>query len=75
MPKRTTIEIDPELLERARQALGKTTARATVEAALRRAADTAEAEQARRAADQRRYLEQLAQHVDVGVLTSEEMWR
>ena len=75
MPKRTTIEIDPELLERARQALGKTTARATVEAALRRAADTAEAEQARRAADQRRYLEQLAQHVDVAVLTSEEMWR
>ena len=75
MPKRTTIEIDPELLERARQALGKTTARATVEAALRRAADTAEGDRARRAADQRRYLEQLPQHVDVEVLTSEEMWR
>jgi Arc/MetJ family transcription regulator len=36
MVKRTTIEIDPELLERARKALGETTTRGTVEAALRR---------------------------------------
>ncbi len=75
MIKRTTIELDQDLLERARQVLGETTTRATVEEALRRAADNAEAELARRAANQRRYLEQLRQRVDVTVLASEAMWR
>jgi Arc/MetJ family transcription regulator len=75
MPKRTTIEIDENLLMRAKRALGSPTTRATVEEALRRVA--AEAEQAReeRTAQQRRYLERLARHVDVEVLASEEMWR
>jgi len=36
MIKRTTIEIDEELLVRAKRALGEKTARATVEEALRR---------------------------------------
>ena len=42
MLKRTTIEIDDELLARAKRALGETTARATVEEALRRVADAIE---------------------------------
>jgi Arc/MetJ family transcription regulator len=73
MIKRTTIEIDDDLLNRAKKALGEATTRATVEEALRRAA--AGTESARRAAKQRRYLEQLSLRVDVAVLGSEEMWR
>jgi Arc/MetJ family transcription regulator len=73
--KRTTIEIDEELLERAKRALGETTTRATVEEALRRAVASIEDELARRAARQRRYLERLAGRVDPDVLVSEEMWR
>ena len=75
MIKRTTIEIDDDLLNRAKKALGETTTRATVEEALRRAAAGTETESARRAAKQRRYLEQLSLRVDVAVLGSEEMWR
>lgn len=75
MPKRTTIEIDDELLARAKRALGCATTRATVEEALRRAADQAQQAHDERAARQRRYLKQLARHVDVDVLASEEMWR
>jgi Arc/MetJ family transcription regulator len=75
MIKRTTIEIDQELLARARRALGGTTTRWTVEEALRRAAEAAEDEAARRAAAQRRYLRTLGDHLDLGVLASEAMWR
>ena len=75
MTKRTTIEIDQDLLDRAKQALGAATTRATVEEALRRAADNTEAERGFRAAKQRRYLEELSQRVDVAILLSEEMWR
>lgn len=75
MPKRTTIEIDEDLLGRAKRALGATTTRATVEAALRLAADHAEGEQTDRINRQRRYLEQLGSRIDVAVLSSEEMWR
>lgn len=75
MIKRTTIEIDQELLERARRALGEKSTRATVEEALRRAADDVESQQKRRTANQRRYLKRLATRIDVSVLTSEEMWR
>ncbi len=73
--KRTTIELDEELLARAKRALGLGTTRATVEEALRRAADEAEGHKAQRAADQVRYLERLGERVDVDVLASEEMWR
>jgi Arc/MetJ family transcription regulator len=66
MIKRTTIEIDEQLLERAKRALDCATTRATVEEALRRAAEQAEDEQEERAARQLRYLE---------VLASDEMWR
>jgi len=75
MIKRTTIEIDWELLDRAKRALGESTARATVEEALRRAAEGAEAELTRRAERQRHYLQKLATRVDVAVLASEQMWR
>jgi Arc/MetJ family transcription regulator len=75
MPKRTTIEIDEMLLARAKRALGCLTTRATVEEALRRAADQADSENSERAARQRRYLDRLSNHVDVEILASEEMWR
>jgi len=75
MIKRTTIEIDQELLDRAKQALGEPTTRATVEAALRRAAEGVESEQARRAAKQRHYFEALGSRADLTVLASDEMWR
>jgi Arc/MetJ family transcription regulator len=70
MIKRTTIEIDDDLLNRAKEALGEVTARATVEEALRRVATGTETERERRAAKQRRYLEQLSVRVDVAVLAS-----
>ena len=75
MTRRTTIEIDEALLDRAMQALGCTTMRATIEEALRRAADLA-ADQVERAAEaQNGYLDRLATRADLGVLTSGEMWR
>ncbi len=75
MKRRTTIEIDDALLERARKALGSTTTRATVEEALRRAAETAEKEQNERAARQLRFFKSLGKRVDLEVLASDEMWR
>ncbi len=75
MARRTTIEIDEDLLARAKRALGQHTTRATVEEALRRAAEAAEGELAARADRQRRFLERLDAHVDLSVLASEEMWR
>ena len=75
MIKRTTIEIDENLLARAKRALGGRTTRATVEEALRRVAETAEDEFQQRAEAQRRYFETLGEHVDLEVLKSDEMWR
>jgi Arc/MetJ family transcription regulator len=75
MPKRTTIEVDEQLLERAKRALGSRTTRATVVEALRRAAEAAEEEHRERAERQRRYLETLSEHLDLDVLRSDEMWR
>lgn len=73
--RRTTIELDEELLARAKKALGQTTTRSTVEEALRRALADADLAHADRVARQRRYLEQLAENVDLEVWASEEMWR
>jgi Arc/MetJ family transcription regulator len=75
MAKRTTIEIDEQLLDRAKRALGSPTTRATVEEALRRAAAAAEDEREARTERLRRYLEALAKHADLDVMASEEMWR
>jgi Arc/MetJ family transcription regulator len=75
MIKRTTIEIDEQLLARAKRALGCPTTRATIEEALRRAADQAEDEHERRATRQREYFALLATLGDMEVLASDEMWR
>jgi Arc/MetJ family transcription regulator len=75
MIKRTTIEIDEQLLDRAKRALGCPTTRATVEEALRRAAEQAEQEFEERAARQLEYLNSLEKYVDLDVLASDEMWR
>lgn len=75
MIRRTTIEIDEGLLDRAMAALGCTTMRATVEEALRRAADLAADQAVRRAADQNSYLDRLGTRADLDVLASDQMWR
>jgi Arc/MetJ family transcription regulator len=75
MVRRTTIEIDQELLARAQAALGCSTMRATVEEALRRAAEAAHEERERLAEAQGRYLDALGARVDLDVLASDEMWR
>jgi Arc/MetJ family transcription regulator len=76
MIKRTTIEIDDQLLERAKRALGSATTRATVEEALRRATEQAEDEQQARVENLRAFLETLPTHVDIDVLASDDnMWR
>ena len=59
MARRTTIEIDEALLDRAMQALGCTTMRATIEEALRRAADLAADQVERAAVAQNGYLDRL----------------
>ena len=75
MLRRTTIEIDQDLLDRAKRALGATTTRATVEVALRQAAEAAEGAGAERAARQRQFLATLGVRVDLAVLATEDMWR
>jgi Arc/MetJ family transcription regulator len=75
MPKRTTIEIDEELLDRAKQSLGCVTTRATVEEALRRAITTTDSEREERRARAEKYFQSLARHADLDVLASDEMWR
>lgn len=74
MIRRTTIEIDQDLLDRARRALGQKTTRGTVEEALRLAAEALESDLAQRARKQLSYLRELSSRVDIDVLASEEMW-
>jgi Arc/MetJ family transcription regulator len=73
--KRTTIELDERLVDRARLALGTSTMRATVEEALRRAAESGEGEGDKRADRQREYFRSLPDRIDLAVLKSDEMWR
>jgi len=75
MIKRTTIEIDEDLLERAKRALGEPTNRATIETALRQAADQAESEFLERAERQRNYLASLSTWADLDYMASDDMWR
>jgi Arc/MetJ family transcription regulator len=75
MIKRTTVEIDTQLLDRAKRALGRETTRATIEEALRRAAEQAEDEHEEQVARLRAYLSSLPEHLDLEVLASDEMWR
>lgn len=73
--RRTTIELDDELLARAKKALGQPTTRSTVEEALRRAVDDVETERQDRALRQRGFLDRLPDYSDPEVLASEQMWR
>lgn len=75
MIRRTTIELDQALLERAQRALGSRTIRDTVEESLRRVADASENAEAVLASRQRRFLAQPAEHADLEVLSSEGMGR
>ena len=75
MPKRTTIEIDEDLLARAKRALPGRTTRGTVEEALRRAAESIEVDAHHRAEAQRAYLLSLSANLDLSVLASDAMWR
>jgi Arc/MetJ family transcription regulator len=74
MPRRTTIEIDDDLLERAKKARPGWTIHDIVEDALRRVAEGEEAA-TRPAEAQRANLETLGADPDVAVLRSDEMWR
>lgn len=72
--KRTTIELDEDLV-RSAQAITGETLRATVEHALRQlvtAADDAAAARRRRIAD---HIAHAGDHVDVDVLLSDQAWR
>lgn len=73
--RRTTIELDEQLLATAKRVLGQGTTRSTVEEALRRAVAGANDEAAERADRQRRYLQRLPDLSDADVLASEQMWR
>jgi len=72
---RTTIEIDQTLLERAKRALGCKTMKATVEEALRRAADDSDTQFAERGERQMAYFHSLGERADLAVFSSDEMWR
>ena len=75
MVRRTTVELDEALLDRAMHALGCTTMRATIEEALRRAADLATDQVERAAEAQNGYLDRLETRADLRLLASGEMWR
>ena len=75
MIRRTTIELDVDLVARAKKVLGTKTTRAAVEEALQRAVAGAEKERSARLTAQRAYLDGLHDQADLEVLNSEEMWR
>ena len=76
MIRRTTIELDEDLVAEARAVLGQPTIRATVEEALRRAVQKSgkSADQARRA-EQIDAMKRAAKLIDEVVLLSGEAWR
>jgi Arc/MetJ family transcription regulator len=73
--RRTTIELDEELVARAKRALGLNTTRATVEEALRRVADAGEAAEALHVERQVADLQMMGTHIDLDLLASDDMWR
>ena len=75
MIRRTTIELDQDLVAEARTVLGQPTVRATVEEALRRAIQSGKtADHARRAA-QIEAMKRATRLIDEDVLQSGEAWR
>jgi Arc/MetJ family transcription regulator len=75
MIRRTTIELDEDLVAEARAVLGQPTVRATVEEALLRAIQSAKATDRARRAEQIDAMKRAAQLIDEEVLLSGEAWR
>ena len=75
MVRRTTIELDQDLLARAKRVLGAATARAAVEEALRRVVAGSDSEELARAEAQRSFFAELPSWADMEVMAGEEMWR
>lgn len=72
--KRTTIELDEDLVEAA-QAITGETLRATVERALRQLVTRAEESAAARRGRIVEHIAHAGKHIDVDVLLSDEAWR
>ena len=72
--KRTTIELDEDLIRSAQQATGQTL-RSTVELALRRLVASTEAEATERRRRVTEYFAEGTSGIDVRVLLSDEAWR
>ena len=75
MIRRTTIELDEDLVAEARVVLGQPTVRATVEEALRRAVQSAKSTDRNRRAEQIDAMKRAARLIDEDVLLSGEAWR
>ncbi len=75
MVRRTTIELDEDLVAGARRALGTTTMRSTVEEALRQVIERAPDIERQRRDAQMEFLATLGDRLDLDVLASDEMWR
>ena len=75
MIRRTTIELDEDLVAEARIALGQPTVRATVEEALRRAVQSEKSTDRNRRAEQINAMRRAARLIDTDVLLGGEAWR
>ena len=75
MIRRTTIELDEELVSAASIALNQPTIRATVEESLRIAIDTTNVANRKRREKQVGAMKRLSKLIDSEVLMSEEAWR
>ncbi len=75
MIRRTTIEIEDALLQRAMRALGTQTKRATVEEALRMASEASEAEERDDRQRALAVLQEIAELERSQSITRDEMWR
>lgn len=73
--RRTTIELDDDLLHRAMRALGTGTKRATVEEALRRVSQESEADEAKRRVRSIATLSAIGELERSQRITRDEMWR
>jgi Arc/MetJ family transcription regulator len=73
--RRTTIELDEELLASAQSVLGQPTMRATVEEALRRAIAGEQQASSRVRNDQIAAMRRAAKRMDLDLLENDEAWR
>ena len=75
MIRRTTIELDEDLVAEARAVLGQPTVRATVEEALRLAVQSGKSTDRTRRAEQIDAMNRASRLIDEQVLLSGEAWR